>query len=192
MQTLMTFLDNVFDSTLCGIDEAGRGPLAGPLVMAGVILLEPLIGLNDSKKLTAKKREKLYTDIIQNSLYHIVIIDANTIDELGISASLKSGLEEIMVALPSPRTLFDGNSRFGVKGIETLIKADALIPQVSAASILAKVTRDRIMTQFATSYPMYGFEKHMGYGTSSHIEAIKTHGRSAIHRHSYKINGIDR
>ena len=123
---------------LCGIDEAGRGPLAGPLVMAGVILHNEISGLNDSKKLSEKKRESLFDLILENSTFHIVRFDATQIDALGISICLAGGLRDIMQNLGEADYLFDGNSTFGVSGLRTLIKADALIPEVSAASILAK------------------------------------------------------
>ena len=175
---------------LCGIDEAGRGPLAGPLVMSGVILNAPITGLNDSKKLTEKKRESLFDIIRENSTYHIVRFDAAQIDELGISACLAAGLREIMAAIPEADYLYDGNSTFGVSGLATLVKADALIPEVSAASILAKVTRDREMIELSPLYPHYGFAQHKGYGTAMHIEEIRQHGECKIHRKSFKLKAL--
>lgn len=176
---------------LCGIDEAGRGPIAGPLVMAGVILEHPVTGLNDSKKLTEKRREALFDTIIENSRYHIARFDAAQIDEHGISACLKMGLEEIMAHLPSDDYLFDGNSTFGAKGLRTMVKADAEIAEVSAASILAKVTRDREMVMMAEHYPLYGFEGHKGYGTEVHVEAIRQHGYCPIHRKSFRLKALE-
>ncbi|WP_345970009.1 ribonuclease HII [Sulfurimonas sp. HSL1-6] len=175
---------------LCGIDEAGRGPIAGPLVMAGVILHAPLEGLNDSKKLTEKKREALYARITANAAYHIVRFSAQQIDDDGISACLSKGLKEIMKVLGEADYLFDGNSTFGVSGLRTQVKADADVPEVSAASILAKVTRDREMVALADTYPQYGFEKHKGYGSAAHIEAIKTHGYSPVHRRSFRLKAL--
>ena len=175
---------------LCGIDEAGRGPLAGPLVMAGVILKKPIDGLNDSKKLSEKKRALLFELILTNSEYKIVRFSAKTIDQIGLSACLKSGLEEILASLDADDFLFDGNSKFGVNGLRTLIKADALIPEVSAASILAKVTRDREMEELDPLYPHYGFADHKGYGTCAHVQAIKTHGYCDIHRKSFKLKSL--
>ena len=174
----------------CGIDEAGRGPLAGPLTIAGVILHRPIIGLNDSKKLSEKKRELLFDEIILNSTYHIARFDALSIDELGLSACLASGLREIMSVLGEADYLYDGNSTFGVSGLKTLVKADATIPEVSAASILAKVSRDREMVEQALLYPQYGFEGHKGYGSSSHIEAIRKYGYCEIHRKSFKLKSL--
>ncbi len=176
---------------LCGIDEAGRGPLAGSLVMAGVILHEPITGLNDSKKLTAKQRERLYEHIITCSTYHRVTFSAQTIDANGISYCLREGLLEIMATLSCERYLFDGNSSFGVSGVETQIKADASIAEVSAASIIAKVTRDREMAAFAQHYPDYGFERHKGYGTALHIQKIKEHGYCDIHRRSFRLKALE-
>lgn len=175
---------------LCGIDEAGRGPLAGPLVMAGVILHKSILGLNDSKKLSEKKREALFDLIIDNSSHKIVRFTAADIDQYGLSACLKQGLETILDSLNADDFLFDGNSKFGVSGLRTLIKADALIPEVSAASILAKVTRDREMVAIDSLYPNYGFAGHKGYGTSAHVQAIAEYGLCEIHRKSFKLKAL--
>lgn len=174
---------------LCGIDEAGRGPLAGDLVIAGVVLNSPIDGLADSKKLTPKKREALHKEIIQNSQYHIVSFSPKQVDELGISKCLHNGLLEIQANIPNCDYLFDGNSSFGVDNIDTLIKADTKVVEVSASSILAKVTHDRDMIEMSKIYPQYGFERHKGYGTKAHIEAIHKYGRSPIHRESFRIKG---
>ncbi len=171
---------------LCGIDEAGRGPLAGPLCFVGCILHADIKELNDSKKLTEAKREALFDEVIQNSTYHIVWHSAKEIDELGISACIRRSLLEIKAKISADRYLFDGNSRFGVDGLETMVKADAQIPTVMAASIIAKVSRDRLMIELDGKYPEYGFATHKGYGTAAHIEAIKTYGLSEIHRESFK------
>lgn len=175
---------------LCGIDEAGRGPLAGPLTIAGVILNRPIEGLNDSKKLTEKKREELFEIIIQNSAYHIARFSAAQIDELGLSACLATGLREIMSALGEADYLYDGNSTFGVSGLRTMVKADATVPEVSAASILAKVTRDREMIRLSALYPQYGFEGHKGYGSAEHVKAIHQYGYCEIHRKSFKLKSL--
>lgn len=172
---------------LCGIDEAGRGPLAGDLVMSGVILLNEIEGLMDSKVLSQKKRELLYPQIIENSLYHIVSFSPQQIDEQGLSRCLSQGLEEIMQNLKAQTYLFDGNQTFGVLGINTMVKADGKIPEVSAASILAKVTHDRAIIEASKRYPLYGFEKHKGYGTKAHREAIKRDGYTPLHRRSFKL-----
>jgi len=177
--------------SLCGIDEAGRGPIAGALVMAGVILHQEIPELNDSKQLSEKKREKLFPLILENSDYHIVKFTAQEIDDIGISKCLAAGLQSIMEHLQSDDFLFDGNSTFGVQGLRTMVKADAEIPEVSAASILAKVTRDREMVEFAQHFPQYGFEGHKGYGTKVHVEAIKKYGYCDIHRRSFKLKALE-
>lgn len=177
-------------SHLCGIDEAGRGPLAGDLVIAGVILTSDVEGLNDSKKLSEKKREALYDRIVQNAEYHIVSFAPSQIDSLGISVCLRMGLEEIMQTLQAKSYLFDGNSTFGVQNLETMVQADGKVSEVSAASILAKVTHDRAIYEQAKRFPEYGFEKHKGYGTKQHIEMIKKYGYCEVHRKSYKIKEL--
>ncbi len=176
---------------LCGIDEAGRGPIAGDLVMAGCILHSHIDGLNDSKKLTEKKREALFELIIKDSEFHIFKASAKEIDDNGISLCLKRGLQEIMQNLKCDNYLFDGNTAFGVKGLETMIKADGKVAEVSAASILAKVTHDRDILKEAIKYPEYQFEKHKGYGTKLHVEMIKKYGYCEIHRRSYKLKALE-
>lgn len=177
--------------SLCGIDEAGRGPIAGSLVMAGVVLHNEVPGLNDSKVLSEKKREALFPLIIQNSRYHIVSFTAQQIDDMGISKCLAEGLRSIMEHINSEDFLFDGNSTFGVNGLRTMVKADAKIPEVSAASVLAKVTRDREMVELAKKFPEYGFEGHKGYGTKTHVDAIKRHGYCEMHRRSFKLKALE-
>jgi len=175
---------------ICGIDEAGRGCLAGPLVVAGVILSKDIDGLTDSKKLSEKKRELLYEQIIQNAKYEIVFTDNETIDKIGLSLSIKNSLIKIMEVLKPEYTIFDGNTTFGVLGIEAIIKADQSVAEVSAASILAKVSRDRYIVEQASLYPLYQFEKHKGYGTKLHRELIKEHGYCSLHRQSFKIKNF--
>ncbi|WP_456432085.1 ribonuclease HII [Nitratifractor sp.] len=179
---------------LCGIDEAGRGPLAGPLVMAGVILLGRIYKITDSKRLDGKTRERLFERIVERSRYHLVIFDNGEIDRYGISGCLRRGLREIHQVLGGEGIgfLFDGNSNYGVEGIATMVKADQKIREVGAASILAKVTRDRIMLRLAEEFPCYGFERHKGYGTRDHLEAIRRCGLSPVHRRSFsyaKVSG---
>ena len=178
----------IFDKNLCGIDEAGRGPFAGPLVVAGVLLKKQIDGLNDSKKLSEKKREILFDIIKQNSIFEIVFIDNNTIDKDGLSLCLQNALKQIISKIEAKTYLFDGNTTFGIENLTCKIKADQTIPQVSAASILAKVSRDRYMCDIANTYPQYCFEKHKGYGTKLHKDAIRKYGLSSIHRKSFKIN----
>ena len=182
---------------LCGIDEAGRGQLAGPLCVAGVVFkndistIKELEQLNDSKKLTEKKREALFEVIKENSFYHIVLTSNKDIDRLGIAVCIKNSILEIIENLQGFDYLMDGNTSFGIKNLSHLIKADATIKEVSAASILAKVTRDRYMDNIDKEYPLYMFGKHKGYGTKLHMELIKQYGKSELHRLTYKIKGID-
>lgn len=180
-----------YDTNLCGIDEAGRGPFAGPLVVAGVVLKNDIKELDDSKKLTEKKREKLFDIIKENSFYHIVFTSAKKIDQLGLSICLQNSIKEIMENIDAKGYLMDGNTAFGIENLHYLIKADAKIQEVSAASILAKVSRDRYMCEIASSYPNYSFETHKGYGTKKHIEAIKEYGYTDIHRRSFKIKQLE-
>jgi len=180
--------ENSQNLPICGIDEAGRGPIAGSLVYIGVVLEKNIEELDDSKRLTAKKREILYHKIIKNSKYYIYEADALKIDTFGLSYCIKEALVTIKDFFGSKvKYIFDGNSSFGVDGIETIIKADQKIKAVSAASIVAKVYRDNQMIQFAKEYPNYGFEKHKGYGTKAHLEAIAKYGYCSIHRKSFNI-----
>jgi len=181
-----------YHKNLCGIDEAGRGPLAGPLVVAGVKFFDDidtslLTQLADSKKLTEKKREKLYDIIIKNSEYSIVFSSSKQIDQDGLSLCLHNSIQQIINKIDAKEYLMDGNTTFGVEGVKSLIKADDKIYEVSAASILAKVSRDRYMYDIANLYPNYSFDKHKGYGTKLHKEAIAKYGLCEIHRKSFKI-----
>jgi ribonuclease HII len=189
-ENIINYLEGIL-MRLCGIDEAGRGPIAGDMVMAGCILNSKIDGLNDSKKLTEKKREALYELIIKDSEFHIVKFSAQTIDADGISICLKRGLEEIIKNLRCEEYLFDGNSNYGVSGLPTMIKADGKVSEVSAASILAKVTHDRDILIESKKYPEYHFEKHKGYGTALHVEMIKKYGYCEIHRRSYKLKALE-
>jgi len=177
--------------SLCGIDEAGRGCLAGSLVIAGVVLTSKIEGLMDSKKLSEKKRESLFPRILENAKYHIVSFSAQEVDRLGISKCLQQGLLRIQEHIQDVEYLFDGNTTFGVPNIITMVKADDKIPEVSAASILAKVTRDREIIGFSKEYPHYRFDKHKGYGTKLHIESLLQYGRCPIHRKTFRIKGLD-
>jgi len=178
---------------LCGIDEAGRGPLAGSLVIAGVILDAPIDGLGDSKQLSEKRREALFDVLVERVRHRIVRFSCQEVDDLGISECLRRGLREIQEYFGDEvKYLYDGNTTFGVSNLETMVKADAKVPEVSAASILAKVTRDREIVALAKRYPEYGFDHHKGYGTRAHIEAIVAHGRCPIHRQSFRIKAIDK
>ena len=183
--------------TICGIDEAGRGPLAGPVVIASVIMPENSMieGVNDSKKISEKKREKIYEQILEEAVsYGIAIIGQDEIDEINILNATKKGLTVSLQELTERPDLIvvDALSGIDTMGIpyESIIKVDAKCYSIAAASILAKVTRDRIMREWDKVYPEYGFEKHKGYGTAAHIAAIKEHGLCPIHRRSFTKNFI--
>jgi len=178
---------------LCGIDEAGRGPIAGDLVVAGCIFYTDtkIDGLNDSKKISEKRRYELFEEIIPNTINHVVVISPQDIDEKGISKCMTRALEEIMSMLNADEYLFDGNTTFGVKNLNTMVKADGKVAEVSAASILAKVVHDLNIIRDAEVYPEYGFERHKGYGTKLHVEMIKKHGYCPIHRRSFKLKALE-
>ncbi len=177
---------------IAGIDEAGRGPLAGPVVAAAVILPKGCLieGVNDSKKISEKKREKLYDDIINNAIsYGVGIVDNNVIDEINILNATRQAMHMAIIDLKTKPDyiLIDAEKRVDTNGIPYLpiIKGDALSISIAAASIIAKVTRDRMMREYDKVFPMYGFEKHKGYGTKDHIEAIGKYGLCMIHRHTF-------
>ncbi len=182
---------------ICGIDEAGRGPLAGPVVVAGVIMPKDSMieGVNDSKKVSENKREKLYDLILEEAIsYSVSIIDKDVIDEINILNATKQGVTEVVEGLQVKPDLIlvDALTHINTKGIpyDSIIKGDAKCYNIAAASIIAKVTRDRIMRQWDEIYPQYGFISHKGYGTSKHIEAIKKYGLTPIHRRSFTKNFI--
>lgn len=176
---------------ICGVDEAGRGPLAGPVYAAAVILPQGLIieGLNDSKKLTEKRREALYDEIIEKAVaYGIGCADEKEIDEINILQATFQAMRRAIAALSvrPDLALIDGNrdTDFGVPS-KTIVKGDSLSANIAAASILAKVTRDRLMKEYAEKYPQYGFEVHKGYGTKRHYEALREYGPCEIHRMTF-------
>ena len=180
---------------ICGIDEAGRGPLAGPVVIAAVIMPRNSMieGVNDSKKVSEKKREKLYEEITSSSIaWAVGIIDQNEIDDINILNATKKGLTQALTELEQRPDiiLVDALTKIDTLGIpyESIIKGDA--KSYSIAAIIAKVTRDRIMRQWDEIYPQYGFEKHKGYGTAMHINAIKEYGPCPLHRKSFIKNFI--
>ena len=180
------------DDVICGVDEAGRGPLAGPVVAAAVILdpSKPRIrGLDDSKTLTAKKRDELYGKIIDRSLaYCIASASVEEIDTLNILHATMLAMKRAVEGLKVAPTLakIDGN-RCPVLSIrsEAIVSGDALVPCISAASILAKVTRDRMLLELHQTFPMYGFDAHSGYGTPQHLLALREHGPCEHHRRSF-------
>ena len=183
--------------TICGIDEAGRGPLAGPVVIASVIMPEDSMieGVNDSKKVSEKKREAIYEQILEEAIsYGVAIIGQDEIDEINILNATKKGLTMSLkeLTVKPDLILVDALEHIDTLGIpyEPIIKGDAKAYSISAASIIAKVTRDRIMREWANVYPEYGFEVHKGYGTAKHIAAIKEHGICQIHRKTFTKNFI--
>ena len=185
------------DGLIAGIDEAGRGPLAGPLVCACVIMLlgkELIIdGVNDSKKLSVKKREMLYEKIKKTALsYSIIEIDEKVIDNINILNATKLGMEKCLNNLKiQPDVVLTDAVHINTDIYqENIIKGDALSYNIAAASILAKVYRDRKMIELSKIYPQYFFDKHKGYGTKLHIECLIKFGPSAIHRKTFIKNFI--
>lgn len=176
---------------ICGVDEAGRGPLAGPVFAAAVILpvgIE-IEGLNDSKKISEKKREKLYAVICEKAVaYGIASSDEREIDEINIlnAAMLAMSRAVSKLAVVPDMILVDGNKVFDTDvAIKSIVKGDSLSANIAAASILAKVSRDRFMLEMAEKYPEYQFEKHKGYPTKLHYEMVEAHGLSDIHRKTF-------
>ena len=176
---------------ICGVDEAGRGPLAGPVCAAAVILPRDLQipGLTDSKKLTDKKRRELFPVIQEQAVaYGIGLASEQEIDEINILQAtflaMRRALDQLSVR--PDLALIDGNREtdFGLP-VKTVVKGDSLSANIAAASILAKVTRDNIMIQMSEQYPEYGFEVHKGYGTKAHYAALTEHGASPVHRRSF-------
>lgn len=183
---------------IAGIDEAGRGPLAGPVVVAGVIMPQDSMieGINDSKKVSEKKREKLYDLILEEAIsYSVAIIGQDVIDEINILNATKQGVTKVVEGfdVKPDLILVDALTHINTKGIpyDSIIKGDAKCYNIAAASIVAKVTRDRIMRQWDEIYPQYGFAQHKGYGTAKHIEAIKEYGLCPIHRRSFTKNFME-
>lgn len=176
---------------VCGVDEAGRGPLCGPVVAAAVILPkdEYIEGVNDSKKLTEKKREKLYDDIMMKAVaVGIGISDVDVIEKVNILNATKLAMKQAIekLSIKPDYVLIDGNQMIDINiKAETVVSGDAKSESIAAASIIAKVTRDRMLIEFDKKYPEYGFAKHKGYGTKSHIEAIQKYGLTDIHRPSF-------
>ena len=181
---------------LLGIDEVGRGPWAGPLVVGACVLREPIEGLNDSKKLTGKRREALATEIHEKAYCGLGWVSAAELDKLGLSAALRKACREAVKQVQTLKPEFneiiiDGTVNFLSdtplgKYVSVLPKADALVPEVSAASIIAKVARDNYMVKLAERFPDYGFEKHVGYGTALHRAALEKYGPCEEHRKSFR------
>ncbi|MCM1130925.1 MAG: ribonuclease HII [Roseburia sp.] len=191
---LYEFEEKLYDEgyhLICGIDEAGRGPLAGPVVVASCIL-PPFLrieGINDSKQISAKKRAELFKVIVKNAIdYKIVFISEKDVDELNIYQATKKGMLEAIRGLKTQPdyVLIDAMPLGELKfPHDSIIHGDARCASVAAASILAKVTRDEYMEKMDVKYPNYGFKKHKGYGTKAHMEALEKYGPCEIHRKTY-------
>ena len=176
---------------VAGVDEAGRGPLAGPVVAAAVILdpRQPIAGLADSKKLTARRRERLYDEICAKALCcSIALASVAEIDRLNILQATLLAMQRAVAGLrlPPAKVLVDGN-RLPTLGVlaEAIVDGDATVPAISAASILAKVQRDRWCAEVDAQWPQYGFAAHKGYGTAAHLAALRAHGACEHHRRSF-------
>ena len=180
---------------IIGVDEVGRGPLAGPVVCAAVVM--PLdensliVGVDDSKKLSAKKREQLAKEIKNRALcYQIIEIDEKQIDEMNILQATRLGMKKAVENLPQGEVvLTDGNMTLDIAlPQQSVVHGDALSYSIGAASIIAKVHRDNLMDEYAKTYPQYAFEKNKGYGTAEHIKGIKEYGLCPIHRRTFTKN----
>jgi len=182
---------------VAGVDEAGRGPLAGPVVAAAVILAldTQIIGLNDSKKISEKKRERIYEDIKSNAIaFAYDVIDVQYIDAHNISNATKMAMKNAINKLPvKPEYVLVDALKIPEIDIpqESIIHGDSICACIAAASIIAKVERDKIMQEYDRLYPQYGFNKNKGYGTKEHISSIKKYGFCPIHRKSYSIKGLN-
>ena len=177
---------------ICGVDEAGRGPLAGPLVIASVILPKDVFisGLNDSKQLSAVKRDKLYDEVVAKALaISVNIVSISNIDTKNIYRATQEGMAEVISHLSiKPQVALVDAMPVHVEGVKSvaIVHGDALSASIAVASIIAKVTRDRIMEDLDKLYPVYGFAGHKGYGSALHMQAIREHGASIWHRRSYE------
>ncbi|MDI9540112.1 MAG: ribonuclease HII [Bacillota bacterium] len=191
MQTLNEYEKHYWnlDKLVIGIDEAGRGPLAGPLVVAGVVFPKDYVSkeIYDSKKLTEKKREQLYEVIINDAQYYdIVIVDVDTIEKLNILEATRMGMSVIGLKADVEIVLTDAVNLHIDKKVIDIVKGDQKSVSIAAASILAKVTRDRIMYDLDKKYPQYNFKNNKGYPTKQHFEALEKYGITEIHRKNYK------
>lgn len=181
---------------ICGVDEAGRGPLCGPVSVCAVVMpmSDMIEGVMDSKKVSEKKREKLYDEITQKALsYKCVMLDNTIIDEINILEATKKAMREAILGLniEPDLVLIDAVKIALPYETRSIIKGDATSYAIAAASIIAKVERDRLMAEYDKEYPEYGFLKNKGYGTKAHIEAIKKYGPTPVHRKTFIRNFID-
>lgn len=196
-QELFAYDLSIGAELLAGMDEAGRGPLAGPVVAACVIMSldSPIDGINDSKKLSEKKRERLYEEIVSKAVaYGVGISDNNVIDEINILNATKKAMREAYAAMKKKPTqlLVDAVTGLGLDcKITSIIKGDATSYNIAAASIIAKVTRDRLIRRYDEIYPQYGFAKNKGYGTKAHIDALIEVGSCPIHRKTFITKILD-
>ena len=189
----LTIEDQYGELIIAGVDEAGRGPWSGPVVAAAVIIDRKNIiaGINDSKKIAKKKREALFQQITTNYLWSVGIVEADEIDRINILEATKKACQ-IAVNSISTRAdivIVDGNMKFDDQRYNSIIKGDAKSLSIAAASIIAKVTRDRIMDKLSAEHPEYKWEKNSGYGTKEHLAAIIKYGLTKHHRKSFKIKG---
>ena len=194
---IFTYDTSFLPTVIAGMDEAGRGPLAGPVVAACVVmpLQTPIDGINDSKKVSEKKREKLYEIIVSGAIaYGVGVVDNERIDTVNILQATKQVMEEAYknMAYTPQMLLVDAVTGLRVPvPVRSIVKGDATSYHIAAASIVAKVTRDRMMRRWEEEYPMYGFAKNKGYGTAAHIEALRSYGPCPIHRKTFIKNFID-
>lgn len=185
-----------YGCTLCGVDEAGRGPIAGPVVAAAVVFSDDtyIEGVYDSKQVSKKKREELFDEIISSAhSYGIGIISSDEIDKLNILNATKKAMDMAVLNLNEIPGIIVADGKFyehSVSRVQNLVKADEKSFSVAAASILAKVTRDRIMCEYQNKYPCFSFSLHKGYGTTAHIDEIIEHGYTEIHRRSFKLKAV--
>ncbi len=189
-QDTLHLLPDPLPALMCGIDEAGRGPWAGPVVAAAVIFKKDIPSdIQDSKQLSESKRELLFDIIMENAYVGIGLQTAEEIDTYGIKKSTNTAMQQALQQLEVTPALLavDGRDKFTFPHeFFSIIKGDDLLPHISAASIIAKVTRDRLMYKYHEQFPDYGFDKHKGYGTKQHQEALHKHGVCSLHRASYR------
>lgn len=187
-------LEEEYSSPVAGVDEAGRGPLVGPVVAAAIIIDQTKIidGIKDSKKLTRKTRESLYEQITKHYIWSVGIVNQDEIDRINILEATKKACYVAVSRLSvTPSTvLVDGNMKFTDSRFISIINGDNLSIAISAASIVAKVTRDRMMLEYSREFPQYLWHKNSGYGTKEHLQAINLYGLSPYHRHSFKVKNI--
>tara|TARA_B110000503_G_C7169555_1_gene423647 strand:- start:4458 stop:5045 length:588 start_codon:yes stop_codon:yes gene_type:complete len=180
---------------IAGVDEAGRGPLAGPVVAAAVIIDQQNIitGIRDSKKISKKNREELYNIITANYCWSVGIISSEEVDQINILEATKKACKLAVSSMQvrAEIVIVDGNMKFDDMRFYSIIKGDDKSMSIAAASIVAKVTRDRIMEELSSDFPIYKWHKNSGYGTKDHIDAIVQNGRTIHHRKTFKVKGVD-